>query len=81
MYSIIITNDIIKGMRKNFLNKIVELLNKLNNIYLKKYEGKLFVLLSGISDDDNDNQQLAKSLSEEVCENIHKLEVELNKNE
>ena len=43
---------------------------------------KLFVLLlSGISDDDEDNQKLAKKLIEEVGENIHKLEMELNKNE
>ena len=78
----IVSNDKNKDTRKIFLNKIAELLKNLNNIYLKKYEGKLFVLLlSGISDDDNDNQQLAKSLIEEVGENIHKLEVELNKNE
>ena len=33
------------------MNKIAELLKKLNSIYLKKYEGKLFVLLlTGISD-------------------------------
>ena len=49
---------------------------------MKKYEGKLFVLLlSGISDDDEDNQKLAKKLIEEVGENIHKLEMELNKKE
>ena len=77
-----VSNDKNKDTRKIFLNKIAELLRNLNSIYLKKYEGKLFVLLlSGISDDDNDNQQLAKSLIEEVGENIHKLEVELNKNE
>ncbi len=78
----IISNDKNKETRKIFLNKIAELLKKLNSIYLKKYEGKLFVLLlSGISDDDMDNQQLAKNLIEEVGENIHKLEIELNKKE
>ena len=63
------------------MNKIAELLKKLNSIYLKKYEGKLFVLLlTGISDEDEDNQKLAKNLIEEVGENIYKLNVELNKN-
>ena len=76
----IISNDKNKDTRKVFLTKIAELLEKLNSIYLKKYEGKLFVLLlSGISDDDEDNQKLAKQLIEEVGENIHKLEIELNK--
>ena len=76
----IISNDKNKDTRKIFLNKIAELLEKLNSIYLKKYEGKLFVLLlSGISDDDEDNQKLARKLIEEVGENIHKLEMELNK--
>ena len=76
----IISNDKNKDTRKIFLTKIAELLEKLNSIYLKKYEGKLFVLLlSGISDDDEDNQKLAKKLIEEVGENIHKLEMELNK--
>ena len=71
----------IKTWEKFFWIKLV-LLKKLNNIYLKKYVGKLFVLLlSGISDNDNDNQQLAKSLIKEVGENIHKLEVKLNKKE
>ena len=78
----IISNDKNKDTRKIFLNKIAELLEKLNSIYLKKYEGKLFVLLlSGISDDDEDNQKLARKLIEEVGENIHKLEIELNKKE
>ena len=78
----IISNDKNKDTRKIFLTKIAELLEKLNSIYLKKYEGKLFVLLlSGISDDDEDNQKLAKKLIEEVGENIHKLEVELGKKE
>ena len=78
----IISNDKNKDTRKIFLNKIAELLEKLNSIYLKKYEGKLFVLLlSGISDDDEDNQKLARKLIEEVGENIHKLEMELNKKE
>ena len=78
----IISNDKNKDTRKIFLNKIAELLEKLNSIYLKKYEGKLFVLLlSGISDDDEDNQKLARKLNEEVGENIHKLEKELNKKE
>ena len=71
-----------KDTRKIFLNEIAELLKKLNTIYLKKFEGKLLVLLlSGISDDDKDNQELAKKLIEEVGDNIHKLEMELNKNE
>ena len=75
-------NDKNKDTRKIFLNEIAELLKKLNTIYLKKFEGKLLVLLlSGISDDDKDNQELAKKLIEEVGENIHKLEMELNKNE
>jgi len=78
----IISNDKNKDTRKIFLNKIAELLEKLNSIYLKKYEGKLFVLLlSGISDDDEDNQKLARKLIEEVGENIHKLEMEINKKE
>ena len=78
----VVSNDKNKETRKIFLNKIADLLKKLNNIYLKKYEGKLLVLLlSGISDDDSENQQLAKTLIEEVGENIHKLEIELNKNE
>ena len=78
----IISNDKNKDTRKIFLTKIAELLEKLNNIYLKKYEGKLFVLLlSGISDTDEDNQKLAKKLIEEVRENIYKLEMELNKKE
>ena len=78
----IISNDKNKDTRKIFLNKIAELLEKLNSIYLKKYEGKLFVLLlSGISDDDEDNQKLARKLIEEVGENIHKLEMELNNKE
>ena len=77
-----ISNDKNKETRKIFLNEIAELLKKLNTIYLKKFEGKLFVLLlSGISDDDKDNQELSKKLIEEVGENIHKLEMELNKNE
>ena len=77
---ILISNDKNKDTRKIFLNKIAELLEKLNSIYLKKYEGKLFVLLlSWISDDDEDNQKLARKLIEEVGENIHKLEMELNK--
>ena len=76
----IISNDKNKDTRKVFLIKIAELLEKLNSVYLKKYEGKLFVLLlSGISDDDEDNRKLAKKLIEEVGENIHKLEIELNK--
>lgn len=76
-----VANDKNKDTRKIFLNKIAELLKKLNNIYLKKYEGKLFVLLlTGISDEDEDNQKLAKNLIEEVGENIYKLNVELNKN-
>ena len=37
------------------------------------------LLLSGISDDDEVNRILAKKLIEEVGENIHKLEFELNK--
>ena len=79
---IIISNDKNKDTRKIFLTKIAELLEKLNSIYLKKYEGKLFVLLlSGISDDDEDNRKLAKKLIEEVGENIHKLEMELTKKE
>ena len=78
----IISNDKNKDTRKIFLNKIAELLEKLNSIYIKKYEGKLFVLLlSWISDDDEDNQKLARKLIEEVGENIHKLEMELNKKE
>ena len=78
----IISNDKNKDTRKIFLTKIAELLKNLNSVYLKKYEGKLFVLLlSGISDDDEDNQKLAKKLIEEVGENIHKLEMELNKKE
>ena len=78
----IISNDKNKETRKIFLTKVAELLEKLNSIYLKKYEGKLFVLLlSGISDDDENNQKLAKQLIEEVGENIHKLELELNKKE
>ena len=78
----IISNDKNKDTRKIFLTKIAELLEKLNSIYLKKYEGKLFVLLlSGISDDDENNQKLARKLIEEVGENIHKLEIELNKKE
>ena len=78
----IIFNDKNKETRKIFLTKIAELLEKLNSIYLKKYEGKLFVLLlSGISDDDEDNKKLAKKLIEEVGENIYKLEMELNKKE
>ena len=78
----IISNDKNKDTRKIFLTKIAELLEKLNSIYLKKYEGKLFVLLlSGISDDDENNQKLARKLIEEVGENIHKLEMELNKKE
>ena len=77
-----ISNDKNKETRKIFLNEIAELLKKLNTIYLKKFEGKLFVLLlSGISDDDKDNQELSKKLIEEVGENIHKLEIELNKKE
>ena len=77
-----VSNDKNKDTRKIFLNEIAELLKKLNTIYLKKFEGKLLVLLlSGISDDDKDNQELAKKLIEEVGENIHKLEMELNKNE
>ena len=77
-----VSNDKNKDTRKIFLNEIAELLKKLNTIYLKKFEGKLFVLLlSGISDDDKDNQELSKKLIEEVGENIHKLEMELNKNE
>ena len=77
-----ISNDKNKETRKIFLNEIAELLKKLNTIYLKKFEGKLFVLLlSGISDDDKDNQELSKKLIEEVGENIHKLEIELKKNE
>ena len=76
----IISNDKNKDTRKIFLTKIAELLKNLNSVYLKKYEGKLFVLLlSGISDDDEDNRKLAKNLIEEVGENIHKLELELNK--
>ena len=78
----IISNDKNKETRKIFLTKVAELLEKLNSIYLKKYEGKLFVLLlSGISDDDENNQKLSKQLIEEVGENIHKLELELNKKE
>ena len=78
----IISNDKNKDTRKIFLTKIAELLEKLNSIYLKKYEGKLFfLLLSGISDDDENNQKLARKLIEEVGENIHKLEIELNKKE
>ena len=78
----IVSSDKNKETRKIFLNKIAELLKNLNSIYLKKYEGKLFILLlSGISDDDENNQKLAKKLIEEVGENIHKLEMELNKNE
>ena len=76
----IISNDKNKDTRKVFLIKIAESTEKLNSVYLKKYEGKLFVLLlSGISDDDEDNRKLAKNLIEEVGENIHKLELELNK--
>ena len=78
----IVSSDKNKETRKIFLTKIAELLEKLNSIYLKKYEGKLFVLLlSGISDDDEDNKKLAKKLIEEVGENIYKLEMELNKKE
>ena len=57
-----VANDKNKDTRKIFLNKIAELLKKLNSIYLKKYEGKLFVLLlTGISDEDED-----KEIPEEV---------------
>ena len=78
----IVSSDKNKETRKIFLNKIAELLKNLNSIYLKKYEGKLFVLLlSGISDDDEDNQKLAKNLIEQVGDNIYKLEIELNKKE
>ena len=76
----IVSSDKNKETRKIFLNKIAELLKNLNSIYLKKYEGKLFVLLlSGISDDDEDNQKLAKNLIEQVGDNIYKLEIELKK--
>ena len=78
----IVSSDKNKETRKIFLNKIAELLKNLNSIYLKKYEGKLFVLLlSGISDDDEDNQKLAKNLIEQVGDNIYKLEIELSKKE
>ena len=78
----IVSSDKNKETRKIFLNKIAELLKNLNIIYLKKYEGKLFVLLlSGISDDDEDNQKLAKNLIEQVGDNIYKLEIELSKKE
>ena len=78
----IVSSDRNKETRKIFLNKIAELLKNLNSIYLKKYEGKLFVLLlSGISDDDEDNQKLAKNLIEQVGDNIYKLEIELSKKE
>ena len=78
----IVSSDKNKETRKIFLNKIAELLKNLNSIYLKKYEGKLFVLLlSGISDDDEDNQKLAKNLIEQVGNNIYKLEIELSKKE
>ena len=76
----LISNDKNKETRKIFLSKIAELLKNLNSIYLSKFEGKLFVLLlSGISDDDEDNQKLTKNLIEEVGENIHNLQLELNK--
>ena len=78
----IVSSDKNKETRKIFLNNIAELLKNLNSIYLKKYEGKLFVLLlSGISDDDEDNQKLAKNLIEQVGDNIYKLEIELSKKE
>ena len=78
----IVSSDKNKETRKIFLNKIAELLKNLNSIYLKKYEGKLFVLLlSGISDDDEDNQKLTKNLIEQVGDNIYKLEIELSKKE
>ena len=78
----IVSSDKNKETRKIFLTKVAELLEKLNSIYLKKYEGKLFVLLlSGISDDDEDNQKLAKNLIEQVGDNIYKLEIELSKKE
>ena len=78
----IVSSDKNKETRKIFLNKIAELLKNLNSIYLKKYEGKLFVLLlSGISDDDEDNQKLAKNLIEQVGDNIYKLEIKLSKKE
>ena len=78
----IVSSDKNKETRKIFLNKIAELLKNLNSIYLKKYEGKLFVLLlSGISDDDEDIQKLAKNLIEQVGDNIYKLEIELSKKE
>ena len=38
------SNDKNKDKRKVFLTKIAELLEKLNSIYLNKYEGKLFIL-------------------------------------
>jgi len=78
----LISNDKNKDTRKIFLTKIAELLKNLNSIYLNKFEGKLFVLLlSGISDGDEDNQKLARNLIEEVGENIHNLQIELNKKE
>ena len=78
----IVSSDKNKETRKIFLNKIAELLKNLNSIYLKKYEGKLFVLLlSGISDDDEDNQKLAKNLIEQVGDNIYKLEIKKKKKE
>lgn len=78
----LISNDKNKDTRKIFLTKITELLKNLNSIYLNKFEGKLFVLLlSGISDGDEDNQKLARNLIEEVGENIHNLQIELNKKE
>lgn len=76
----LISNDKNKDTRKVFLGKIADLLKKLNSIYLKKYESKLFILLlSGISDDDSDNQKYTMELIEEVGKNIYQLNQELNK--
>lgn len=79
---VLISNDKNKETRKTFLLKISDLLQKINSIYLKKYEAKLFLLLlSGISDEDIDNQNLAKKLIEDVGNNIYKLNQEMEKEE
>ena len=73
-----ISNDKNSDVRNNFYINIANLLNKLNIIYLRKYESNLLrLLLNGLSDDKEEIKKKTEELLEECGNNRKKLAIEL----
>ena len=73
-----ISNDKNSDVRNNFYINIANLLNKLNIIYLRKYESNLLrLLLNGLSDEKEEIKKKTEELLEECGNNRKKLAIEL----